>query len=101
MHAGERVSLHCSPPLNLSPGMIPCCIVPSPSLLADEGDDNWVRHSLIGCLTTLTADRMDFAPIRTLKTIQHYLSEHKTCHASDDPTIPYGRMYRACPNLYY
>ena len=45
-----------------------------------------VRHSLIGYLTTLTADRMDFAPIRTIKTIQYYSSEHKTCHASDDPT---------------
>ena len=60
-----------------------------------------VRRSLIGCLTTLTAHRMDFAPIRTLKTIQCYSSERKTCHASDDPTIPCGHMYRACPNLYY
>jgi len=60
-----------------------------------------VRRSLIGYHTTLTAHRMDFAPIRTLKTIRYYSSERKTCHASGDPTILCGRMYRACPNLYY
>jgi len=87
---------------HLSSGPMSCFIVPSPSFLVDEGDDNGGESTLADRRSYHPQpDRMDFAPTRTLKTIQYYSSERKTRRAFDDPTIPHGHMYHACSGLYY